>query len=221
MTISKEQVEAAYQKQARHYDLAVRLYRLMGLHIEDYRARAVELLQLRIGDTVIDLGCGTGLNFSHLIERIGSGGRLIGVDISSEMLHCAQERIESSGWSNVELVHSDIAAYDMPQGISGVLATGVFGYVSEREQVIEKIARSLLPDGRLAIVDGKRPVRWPAWLFSLFVRISRPFGLTAEYFDARTWQLIAHFFQDTTFEEVYGGLLYISSGSMPRPATDS
>ena len=56
MTISKELVEAAYQKQARNYDFAVKLYRLMGLHIEEYRSRAVELLRLNKGDCVLDLG---------------------------------------------------------------------------------------------------------------------------------------------------------------------
>ncbi len=97
-----------------------------------------------------------------------------------------------------------------------MLSTGVFGYISERDRVIQKISHSLAPGGRLAIVDGKRPAQWPKWLFKLFVRISRPFGLTEEYFEGRTWEVLEHYFEQTTFEERYGGLIYISSGHKPK-----
>lgn len=217
MPLSKALVEAAYQRHARKYDLAIKLYGLLGLHLEEYRSRAVELLRLKRGDCVLDFGCGTGLNFPLLIKAIGSEGQLIGVDLSSEMLACAQERVNRSNWKNVKLIHSDIAAYDFPGGVNGVLTTGVFGYVIEREKVIENISKALVPGGRLVIVDGKRPDRWPVWLFKLFVWFSSPFGVTQDYFDSHTWESVERFFQDTTFEEVYGGLLYISSGTATLP----
>lgn len=215
MTIQTETVAAAYQRYARKYDRAVKLYRLLGLRIERYRERAVQHLGLKPGDCVLDLGCGTGLSFRLLMDQIGPEGRLIGVDLSSEMLACAQERVHREGWKNVELFEADIAAYEFPEGLNGVISTGVFGYVSEREHVIEKISHALVPGGRIAIVDGKRPGRWPKWLFRLFVWLSSPFGLTEVYFDGRTWEAVERVFQETTFEEVYGGLLYISSGAAP------
>ena len=85
------------------------------------------------------------------MDQIGPKGRLIGVDLSSEMLACAQERVHREGWKNVELIEADIAAYEFPEGLNGVISTGVFGYVSEREHVIEKISHALVPGGRLAI----------------------------------------------------------------------
>ena len=214
MEISKEVVEAAYQKYAKNYDFATKLYRLIGLRIHEYRVRAVALLRLKRGDHVIDLGCGTGLNFPYLIQEIGPEGQLIGVDLSAAMLACAQERIERSHWNNVRLVHGDIADYEFPESMNAVLSTGVFGYVAERDRVVEKIANALVPGGRIVIVDGKRSSRWPSWLFKLFVRCSNPFGVTEAYFDNRTWESVERYFQDTTFEEAYGGLLYISSGTV-------
>jgi demethylmenaquinone methyltransferase/2-methoxy-6-polyprenyl-1,4-benzoquinol methylase len=67
------------------------------------------------------------------------------------------------------------------------------------------------------IVDGKRPDRWPQWFFKLFVWFSSRFGVTEEYFDGHAWESVERFFQDTTFEEVYGGLMYISSGMAAPP----
>jgi demethylmenaquinone methyltransferase/2-methoxy-6-polyprenyl-1,4-benzoquinol methylase len=212
--LSTQEIQNKYQRQAKHYDFSVQLYRLIGLRIEAYRLRAVQLLHLQRGDFVVELGCGTGLNFPHLVERIGSEGRLIGVDLTSEMLECAQERVERSGWTNVELVQSDIATYDFPEVINGVLSTGTFGYVTEYERVIEKASHALVPGGRLVIMDGKRSERCPLWLFKLFVWLSRPFGVTPDYFDGHPcWESVERFFKEAELEEMYGGLMYISSGT--------
>lgn len=212
MAVPNNAVKAAYQRHARNYDRAVKLYRLIGLRIEQHRAHAAQLLHLKPGDCVLDLGCGTGLSFPLLMQQIGPEGRLIGVDLSSEMLACAQKRAQDAGWENVELVESDLSDYHFPENVNGVLSTGVFGYLNDREQVLEKIRRALVPGGRLAIVDGKRPDKWPRCLFKLFVWVSSPFGLTEEYFDARTWELVNRDFRNTSFEEFYGGMLYISVG---------
>lgn len=213
MPPSKKEVEAAYQRNAKIYDFAVKFfYRLIGLRIEEYRSHAVELLRLKKGDCVLELGCGTGLNFPYLMKQIGAEGKLIGVDISSEMLSCAEQRIKRSNWDNVELVHSDLAFYDYHAEINAVLATGVFGYVDERDKILENISKSLAQNSRLVIVDGKRPDRWPLWAFKLFAWASSPFGVTQAYFDNHTWEYVERYFHDSTFEEAYGGLLYISSG---------
>ena len=92
------------------------------------------------------------------------------------------------------------------------LQTGVFGYIEERRKVIEKISKALVHDGRLVIIDGKRPASCPTWFLKMFVRMSSPFGLTENYFNNDTWRIVEELFKDTTFEEMYGGLLYISSG---------
>jgi len=66
--ISKQQIEEVYQRNAKMYDFAVKfIYPLIGLKIAEYRKRAVDYLNLKEGDFVLDLGCGTGLCFSLLI----------------------------------------------------------------------------------------------------------------------------------------------------------
>lgn len=212
MALSKQAIQAMYQSGARHYDRFVWFYRLIGFRIDAYRSRTVEQLCLKRGDCVVELGCGTGLNFPLLIEQVGPEGRLIGVDLTPGMLECAKERIERSGWKNVELVESDIAAYDIPEGVNAVLSTGVLGFVAEYDHVIESVSHALVPGGWLAIMDGKRPERWPLWLLKLFVWCGRPFGLTLDYLNRHPWESVARYFQETALEEMYGGLAYISSG---------
>ncbi len=218
MTESKSEIQSTFQKISRRYDWHMRCYNLVGLRIGDYRRHAVELLNLKQGDRVVDLGCGTGLSFPHIMERISPEGHLTGVDMTAGMLACARERCDRAGWHNVELVQSEIASYDFPQGIDAVISTGVMGYISEYGRVIQNAARALAPGGRLVILDAKQPDAWPPWLFQLLFKIKKPLGLGIEYFDNRPWELVERYFQETAFEKRYGGWVYFSTGSKPAPS---
>jgi demethylmenaquinone methyltransferase/2-methoxy-6-polyprenyl-1,4-benzoquinol methylase len=138
MKISKQKVEEAYQSNARYYDFAVKVfYPLIGLRINEYRKKAVEYLNLNQGDFVIDLGCGTGLCFPLIIEKIGPTGKLLGLDISSEMLSIAEGKVRAAK-------------------VNSIISTGVFGYLEDREEVLRRIHKSLVDHGKIVIVDGKR-----------------------------------------------------------------
>jgi demethylmenaquinone methyltransferase/2-methoxy-6-polyprenyl-1,4-benzoquinol methylase len=180
--------------------------------MKTYRLLAIQKMSLQRGDHVIELGCGTGLNFPYLIERIGPEGRLIGVDLTPGMLQIAQERVQRSGWKNVELIQSDIAAYNFTEkSVNGILATGLFGYIAEYDRVIKAASESLLPGGHMVILDGKQPERLPSWLFKVVLRLGKPFGFTTEYFEVRPWESVKRYLNNTQIEEKYGGLIYILS----------
>ena len=113
---TRERLIQTYRKKAKHYDLTSRLYPMPGYPQQAQRLRAVHALRLRPGDSVVDIACGTGLNFSLIEQVIGPGGRIVGVDLTDAMLAQAQHRIETNGWSNVSLVQADAAAFDFPPG---------------------------------------------------------------------------------------------------------
>ena len=211
--ISRQKVQAMYQSGAKHYDFTTVLFRLIGLRMKAYRLLAIKKLSLQSGNCVIELGCGTGLNFPFLMEQIGPEGRLIGVDLTPGMLDIARVRVERSGWTNVELIQSDIAAYDFPKGANGVLATGLFGYIPEYDRVIKAASQALLPGGHLSILDGKQPENLPSWLFKIVLKLGGPFGYTPAYFNVRPWESVERCFKETSFETRYGGMIYILSGT--------
>ena len=100
------------------------------------------------GDTVVEIGCGTGMNFPLLQAEIGSSGRIIGVDISEEMLKRAEKRISDAGWDNVELVYASAGDYQFPTQVEGIIATGVLTYEPDYDKVIERGALALAPGRR-------------------------------------------------------------------------
>ena len=73
--LTDNSVVTAYRKYAENYDLAVKFYRLLGLKIGKYRKMTVNALELSKGDIVVELGCGTGLNFALVLGDIGSVGQ--------------------------------------------------------------------------------------------------------------------------------------------------
>src|SRR5947209_14946962 len=119
---TREHLIETYRKKARHYDITSRLYPVPGYPQRAQRLRAVQALGLRPGDSVIDVACGTGLNFPLLQKAIGPGGRIVGVDLTDAMLARAEDRVEANGWSNVSLVQADAAGFGFPAEVDGILS---------------------------------------------------------------------------------------------------
>ena len=164
MALNKETMAGLYRRRADWYDLSANAYYLIGVRESAYRRRAVQALQLHPGDTVVEIGCGTGLNFDLLQERIGPRGQIVGVDLTPEMLSKAGERVKRRGWSNVRLIQSDASAFEFPRPVEGVISTFALTLVPDYDRVIEHAARALGQGRRMVILDFKLP-DWPAWLW--------------------------------------------------------
>jgi ubiquinone/menaquinone biosynthesis C-methylase UbiE len=212
MELTKSKLRDLYRARAASYDFSANLYYLIGFREVSYRKRAVAALGLNPGDTVVEIGCGTGLNFPYVLESIGGTGRLIGVDLTDAMLAKARERIRRKGWQNVELVEADAARYEFPAGIQGVLSTFALTLVPEYEQIIDHAARALASGGRLVIADLKKADRWPLWLVKLAVLITKPFGVSLDLTDRKPWEVMRKYFSRVDVREFFAGSMYIATG---------
>jgi SAM-dependent methyltransferase len=110
----RERLIETYRRKAKYYDIVSRLYPVPGYPQRAQRRLAVGALGLRRGDTVVDMACGTGLNFSLIEQAVGPDGRIIGVDLTDAMLAVAQQRIDSNGWSNISLAQADAVEFCLP-----------------------------------------------------------------------------------------------------------
>src|SRR6201989_2825180 len=100
----REHLIETYRKKAKHYDITSRLYPAPGYPQGAQRRRAVQALGLRPGHSVIDIACGTGLNFPLIEEAIGPDGRIVGVDLTDAMLARARDRIATKPRTQIRLV---------------------------------------------------------------------------------------------------------------------
>jgi demethylmenaquinone methyltransferase/2-methoxy-6-polyprenyl-1,4-benzoquinol methylase len=145
---------------------------------------------------VVDVACGTGLNFPLIEKVIGPSGRIVGVDLTDAMLARAQDRIQANGWSNISLVQADAAGFDFPTGVDAVLSTYALSQVPECTQVIAPGA---------------------AGLARLGTAVLRPFAAIDEWTMRRPWEAIRAAMQeeltDFSWAELCFGTAFLAAGS--------
>ena len=214
---TQERLIETYRKKAKHYDLTSRLYPAPGYPQRAQRRRAVQALGLRPGASVIDMACGTGLNFSLIEEVIGPDGQIIGVDLTDAMLTRAQDRIDTNGWSNISLVLADAAEFDFPSEVDAVLCTYALTQVPDCAEVIAHGAAALCEGGRWAVLDLKVPTNVPRRLAQLGTAVVRPFASIDEWIMRRPWEAIREAMQeelaDFSWTELLFGTAFLGAGS--------
>lgn len=209
-----DEVSAVYAKRAAYYDRFVDLYRLIGFREAVYREKAIAALALRCGDTVVDLGCGTGLNFAAIERTIGPQGKLVGVDLTAAMLGRARARVAANRWNNVELVHAAAGDFAFPERLGAVLSTYALTLEPRYDEVIARAARTLEPGRRMALADFKLPSGRARHLAPLLVFLTRPFAVSMALAERHPSESMERYFADTRMEEHYMGFVYTAVGEI-------
>lgn len=122
-------------------------YELIDRQLSRLGLRAMDELNVVPGETVLDVGCGTGQTLLQLAERVGEQGRIYGVDISEVLLQVAARR--SSHLKSVQLIECDAAALDLSDRADAIFSR--FGIMSFNDPVaaFSNFQRLLKPSGRL------------------------------------------------------------------------
>jgi ubiquinone/menaquinone biosynthesis C-methylase UbiE len=197
----------------RRYARLAGSYGRRGRWLERMRGVAVRRLELRPGDHVLDVGCGTGGSFAPLVEAVGPTGRVTGVDLSDEMAAVAQDRIREAGWDNVEVVVGEAATAPLPTDVDGALFYLTHDLVRSPE-VLDHVTRACHPGARVVAFGGKAPPRWN-WPLHTWVRhTAKRYITTFDGFDA-PWSHLQPRLDDFTTHDLALGAFYMSVGRVP------
>lgn len=156
-----EDAQAFYGRWARLYDVIAR--RTPG--IPALRRRAAAACRLQPGDTVVEMGCGTGTNLPVLREQVGPEGTVIGIDFTGPVLERAREL--TGEYDNVHVVRGDatrppLARLDDETTVDAVLATFVVGMLADPAGAVGDWTDLVGSGGRVVLVNATSSRRWYA-----------------------------------------------------------
>ncbi|MEO8219779.1 MAG: methyltransferase domain-containing protein [Specibacter sp.] len=185
------------------------------------RVLGINALAPTPGQQVLDIGCGTGLNFMLLQDRIGSNGTIVGIDRSAQMLRQARRRAEARHWDNVILIQADLVL-EGPATLAGriveaggaalsdaALATYSLSLMREWKRAWATTASLLGPGSQIGIVDMADPMGWARWLTPL-ARLACSLG--GSDIHAAPWRAVEEGCTDVVRASSRGGHLQIRAG---------
>lgn len=207
-----EIVKRNYNVLARHYDLINFIY-TMGLD-PLYRKKAIDKLNLKKGDRVLDIGCGTGLNFRFIERKIGEKGRIMGIDCSRAMLAEARKKIVKNNWDNVDLICMDAVRLSLNASVEfdAILSTYLVSIYDYRTVIARGVEH--LRDGGMFVIED---IRLADGLLGL---IMNPFTIIMGYpfnglhldKDKNVGRYMREFLDYVSMERYYFGTIYTIRG---------
>ncbi len=152
--MSATAVQRFYQHQAYIYNLT----RWTVLH---GRRNAVDALRLRPDSSVLEVGCGTGLNFDLVARKLSpQAGQLVGLDFSVPMVRRARQRIAQRGWPHVQVMAGDAGSMTFAQPFDGIFFSYSITMMPCWSEAIERAYECLSPGGRMVILDFGKFEHW-------------------------------------------------------------
>ena len=122
----------------------------------------VALASIQVGETVVDLGSGAGIDCFLAGVETGPTGHVIGVDMTPEMLERANRNKEATGAKNVEFRFGELEALPVDNGtVDLVISNCVVNLVPDRDQVYREVLRVLKPGGRVSVSDTIQTIALP------------------------------------------------------------
>ena len=146
----KFRVGADYARDLGYPDsLLNNLPKTLGEAFTGVSAALVTLCEAKPGETILELGCGGGLDTALLAERVGLTGQVIGVDCAGPMLDRARTNLQQLGYTNMTFFHASAESLPVSDNsVDCVVSNGIFNLSAEKDAIFAEICRVLKPGGR-------------------------------------------------------------------------
>ena len=193
----------AYRDHAAGYDASCK-------RTQPLRLETVAKLRLRPGDTVLDVGSGTGMSLDMLVSRVGDDGRVIGVELSPDMNLLAHDKVQMRGYHNVTLHEGAIEDVAIEAKLDAALCFYTHD-VMRSDSALERVMSLCKPGARIAVA-GMKLFPWPLAALNMYTLAKAyPYMTTFEGL-SRPWSKLQRYVPDLLTRTTQLGMGYIAWG---------
>ena len=182
--------------------------------IKPIRQKATALLSLRSGDSVLDVGCGSGGAFPFLVQAVGTAGKVVGVEISPASAAHARHRAAANGWSGVEVILSSAQDVRLTGPFDGLLMFAAPDVYASKASLAQ-LTPHLRAGARVVFFGSKVSKRRFGWLLNsalnfALTKLSLP---TTPGLEAEPWRVASEQLGDFVVEEFFYGWMFLAAGT--------
>jgi precorrin-6B methylase 2 len=195
----------------RAYDIGAQSYDRRTAAFQTYRQRILDVLGAGPGDVVLDVGCGTGLCFAGLEDKIGPAGHIVAIDESPAMLQLAKQRAAAAGWTNVTFIESS-AEYAYIDVLADAALFCAVHDILQSPPALHTVLAHLKPGAHVVAGGGKFTT-----LMGLNVQVTalhQPYIRSFAGF-RRPWHLLERLVTDFNVTEFAYGTGFVAEGRVP------
>ncbi len=173
-----------------------------------YRDQAIVLLELTPESKILDVACGTGLNFKLIQKYLQDQGKLVGIDYSPKTLDLARKRISKHNWNNTDIVEINAAEYKSEFLFDAAICTFAIEIIPPYRETIDAMIKAVKPGGQIAFI-GFKLSSWRFFkIFNLFFKWSSVF-LGGADLERNVRSYVCSHCREIIYKEVFGGFYYI------------
>ncbi len=206
----QDSIQSIYASTAKYYRMLLKAYRILGVNLEKWRARAIARLPDIESPRILDVGVGTGANLLHLIDRYPGYAEVVGVDYTAEMLARAQRKVKDHGWKNVHLVECD--AREMRNCIRDdfdlIVSTYSLSIIPNSLLVLDEIRAMTGKSGYILLLDCQKFKGLLRLFNPMAIFLSTKLGGNSETYSVPVSKNASMMFKPIRRELLYSGLFY-------------
>lgn len=203
---TRRQALQQYRVRAEHYDSELAPF-------EPLRREAIERLNLKPGDTVLDVGCGTGLSFAPLLDRLGPDGHVVGIEQCPEMLARARGRVLNQRRRQVTLLQAPVEEATWPGQADAALLHFTHD-ILRRPAALENVLSHLSPGARVVATGLQWAAPW-VWPVNLFVLGAALYSVSSLDGLAQPWSQLAPRLDSFEVQPTWMGGIFMARGVWP------
>lgn len=209
LSAARRQALQQYRARADRYDSELEPF-------EPLRREAIQRLDLRPGETVLDVGCGTGLSFGPLLDRLGPRGHIVGIEQCPEMMAQARLRFPDRRAHQLRLVQAPVEEAQWP----GLAHAALFHFTHDilrSPRALDNVLAHLAPGARVVATGLQWAAPW-VWPVNLFVLGAALYSVSSLDGLAQPWSELAPRLECFEVHPTWMGGIFMATGVWPGRA---